>query len=491
MLRTVRAIACLLVLCGILSQIHGYTEPSDLKTFHEDEAYWIGSTHYFYLGVLRQDWASDEWQLLPARENPSLGKYVMGSWLWFHGHAVRNLDLLGSFYLQFSQTPGAWGTDEAFDKRSQVAERVRPSVAQPFLDGSRRTVDLDPRLLKHSRELMLLLAMVSTIAIFFIGERTGSALAGLFAAYLFATHPVTVQAYRLAMIDTVAITFAILSMLVLVCRLHPKSTSRTGMIYGVILGSLAIALACGSKMNSLVIVGVYLTLIPICVVQARWKLWQRFTHQIAAIPLLQKYLLSQSSEAPSSTAAGTSSFDRLVPWLIATLAGAAILVFVSNPTLIQTPIDGLIALVREHRLTAEIQDQFLGGKLHTPIERWAVLRNQVLMSPIVSIALYLSIGWHLVLLVRRSDRSSVLLLWWLIALVLLLAWLPFSWSRYTLPWVPPTVLLLGRTVADFVSLLAKRLWMVMQRLTGSKLPASVESNLHSAARMASVNEPLT
>ena len=45
---------------------------------HIDEVYWIGSTYYYHLLVEEMHWSHSDWQLLPAQENPPVGKYFMG-----------------------------------------------------------------------------------------------------------------------------------------------------------------------------------------------------------------------------------------------------------------------------------------------------------------------------------------------------------------------------------------------------------------------------
>ena len=55
---------------------------------HEDEIYWIGSSYYYQLAVVEGDASNPDWQLLPARENPVLGKSVIGLALQIAGHPV-------------------------------------------------------------------------------------------------------------------------------------------------------------------------------------------------------------------------------------------------------------------------------------------------------------------------------------------------------------------------------------------------------------------
>ena len=39
-----------------------------------DEIYWIGQTYYYHLAFERMEWPHPDWLLLPARNNPPVGK---------------------------------------------------------------------------------------------------------------------------------------------------------------------------------------------------------------------------------------------------------------------------------------------------------------------------------------------------------------------------------------------------------------------------------
>ncbi len=97
----------------------------------EDEIYWIGSAYYYHLAVIEHDAANADWQLLPARENPALGKYVIGAALHVFGRSIDTPDLLGSFYLVFAICP-PWGTGDAYQKRQSVALASPPTLPNAF-----------------------------------------------------------------------------------------------------------------------------------------------------------------------------------------------------------------------------------------------------------------------------------------------------------------------------------------------------------------------
>ena len=112
---------------------------------HEDEIYWIGSSYYYPLAVVEGDASNPDWQLLPARENPVLGKYVIGLALQIAGHPVTTPDLLGSFYLIFANIPNAWGSGEAFEKRLNTCIFL---LDIQYLDNECKFCDLDIRTLR-------------------------------------------------------------------------------------------------------------------------------------------------------------------------------------------------------------------------------------------------------------------------------------------------------------------------------------------------------
>src|SRR5882757_5247323 len=90
------------------------------RSLKEDEIYWIGQTYYFHLAVEERDWSNPDWQLLPARENPVLGKYVIGLGLRLNGLSVTNVDWLGVFFIVAKDRPNAWGNAKDHEERQAV-----------------------------------------------------------------------------------------------------------------------------------------------------------------------------------------------------------------------------------------------------------------------------------------------------------------------------------------------------------------------------------
>jgi hypothetical protein len=132
----------------------------------------------------------------------------------------------------------------------------------------------------------------------------------------------------------------------------------------------------------------------------------------------------------------------------AALAVGAVVFVVINPTLYPDLPSGLRGLFEEHRLTSEIQDAFLGGRLRTwPVRALAVVRlvcGRLAWSPVLAVAVLVQTAASL----RRPSDTTLVVLWWWIAFLALSSWLPLAWGRYALPLVPPSALLVAKTLDE-------------------------------------------
>lgn len=407
-----------------------------------DEIYWVGSTYYYDLLVHQQDLHHSDWQLLPALENPPIGKYLMGLYLDLFGRRISTPDLLASFYLHFKPEKGHWGSGVAYDKRAAVATRAAPEVAEAMRAHGRFLIDRTD--VKIARSMIVFCAMCCAAVVGLIGYRCGSPMGGLLAGCVCAAHPIMVQAYGIALIDMVALPFACLSVLLYVtvftgCAEDDKRRRRRSVwLVAGIGGSLACA--CGAKMNSVVVavVGVLL-----------WV--------FAAAGQVQRRQVANRSAAVVLVGGGILSFALFA---------------VPNPTLYPDLLDGLVALFREHALTVEIQKSFLGGGLYTVPDRFVVLGRVLTASPLLLAAVAGMAGfqgWRCVSEASLSPaerRFAIVVCWWGVAFVLLLAWLPLAWGRYALPLLPPTCLIIGKTCDDLVRYARKRPKMAATALQG-------------------------
>ncbi len=392
---------------------------------HVDEVYWIGSTYYYHLLVEEMDWSHSDWQLLPARENPPIGKYLMGGWIDLFGDTITTPDLIGSFYLLFPPESGAWGENDDYAKRRAVADRVEPGVAEGVRRNQR--IPLRSENLRSARGLVLLCGMLCATLICLIGFQCQMRLGGLLAGLGFAAHPIVIDAYNYALIDIIALTFSCLTVSVYIRIAFVDSAGGQRGAWAhrrlSLALSLALAMACGSKMNALVIVALGLLL---------WLFalggWARF----------------QSPVSKDVFIIYTGGF---------TIAFALFVVL--NPAFYRDIIDGLFALFYEHDLTQDVQATS-AHRLHTIPDRYGALGRMVIHSSVLLLSvniLALWQGWRIGIVVRHSAPQTkfiVIVYWWCLACALILLWLPFEWERYSLPLIPPTMLILAKTVDELL-----------------------------------------
>ena len=198
-----------------------------------------------------------------------------------------------------------------------------------------------------------------------------------------------------------------------------------------------LALACGTKMNSLVVAAT-------AAACGSWCLLQSFKHRIG------KKIPARDSEVPYNDPRGPANADpealNARVWMLCAAALLAVILFIgTNPTLYGDPVDGVLALSYEHALTADIQEQIIGGRLSTVSERIQALAALVCHGPWTFNGICLTVVWTAYDCVRKQTIGIILVLWWAVALLLLMIWLPFEWDRYALPLIPPTMLILGAT----------------------------------------------
>jgi hypothetical protein len=385
---------------------------------HIDEVYWIGQSYYYNLAFIERDWNNPDWRLLPAREHPPVGKYMIGLALNLNGRRISSPDLLGSFLLLFSNTPKAWGSGPAYEKRLAVAKRVDPLVAKRVLEE--RILPIEMADVRIGRILVMLFAILTALVLYVtawicVGWRTG-----LLASVLFALHPAVINSYSWVLIDIVPLAFSCLAVLCLVCVAQRRwlgsfRPGGTAAGLAILLGAF-LGLACGAKMNALIVAG-------LAGLATLWFAYRAF----------------RSRARDAITAALVTAIAMIV----------ALCVFIAdNPALYPDIWGGLKALVAENHCTAGIQEDFLGGGLHTVTGRFLAigrLTGNWFWLFLVVVACFI---YQAARSVREASAWMLICAWWLVALVLLLAWLPFAWDRYVLPLIPPSALLVARTIDE-------------------------------------------
>ncbi len=390
-----------------------------------DEIYWIGSAYYYDLAFVQCDWRHPDWQLQPARENPPVAKYVIGMSLAATGRRVSSVDLLGCFYAMYESTPGAWGKGAAYEKREQVVARMNPELHRRVRDAE--LVNLTPDMLTPGRCAMLACVVATSFFVLLCGRLIGSWPAGLVASQLLLLHPAVIYAYNHATSDAVALMFSTAAALFGISFVGAFASGRQmrfgrAMTFSLVTGTL-LALACGAKLNSLVVL-----------------------FAIAAMILTSgaSMLLVREHEKAA----------KLLVWGGTVIAIACVGFIVLNPTTLNDLFGGLKACVTEHRLTEDIQAGFLTGHLTTLGEK---------LNAVTALAFYERFGCGVVAALAlwwlRRGQSLALRFsaaWWIIAFLCVTLWIPFDWLRYVLPLVVPSVLLIGWTLqAALISLQAR------------------------------------
>ena len=386
-----------------------------------DEVYWVGSAYYYELAIHRVALLHPDWQLMPARENPPIGKYLIGAALAAGGHRVEGPDRLAIFLLHFADQPGAWGEGASFAKRRAVVDRLDPDV---WLESRRRGGwGLDPGEVRAGRIAVLAFGVLATAGTIACGWLLGGPLTGLLAGLVVAIHPLTLMAATVVSVDAMALacsTWAMAALLAMLGRTGPVAPigpGRSAMLavaFGVML-----AMACGSKMNAA-------------------------TTALTAA-LIWAGLLIDAGRRPSSRGR--------VPLrgLSLGIALSFVLFVLSDPTLYPDPIGGLIALIRENHISAGIQAEFLDGFLETAPERLLALADLIGRRWWIGVLLLASAGLTTLRGLRSGDsRTLAVCIWWWVTLLAVGAWLPFAWPRYALPLLPPTAVVVASTAVGLL-----------------------------------------
>lgn len=373
-----------------------------------DESYWIGSAYYHHLAFKQFAWRHPDWGLLPARENPPLTKYVIGVSLSLSGHEMQSIELLGSFFAIFEYLPKAWGENESRAKRLALAERVEPQLRDRIARGTEPPIA--PPMLVAARRAMLACVGLASLAVLILGMISVGPVPALIASFGFLAHHHVAHYANHALSEAVVLLFSTVAALAIAAlvrpisaeSLPPRSAWRRGVVIGLLLG-----LACAAKMNALVLIVVYAVFVA-----------------ITLMPLAQRYPRAALRHI-------------LVEGAVA--AGSTLAIFVLiNPAILNDPIGGLVAVVREHRITEGIQASFLEGHLTTLAQKIRAVAEVGYLGWGCFIGTAIAAGWALS---TRLPLLRFLALWWLIAMAMVTWWIPFGWQRYLTPVLVPSLLL--------------------------------------------------
>ncbi|MEO6245361.1 MAG: phospholipid carrier-dependent glycosyltransferase [Opitutaceae bacterium] len=408
------------VLAWAVGSIRWVARQSDDPLLDQDEVYWIGSAYYFDLALVQRDWRHEAWRWLPARENPPVCKYVIGLGLATAGHRVTSIESLGYFYLKWlrwENNPAAQPANAGEQKRAEVVRASGPAFREQVLGGKR--APLPRAVVAGARNTVLVCAVLGSLALFALGWAAGDRLAGLIASQLLLLHPVSAAAAGHAMSDTIALMFAIVAAWG-VFGWYRRFTDPvppalvTGLRASLLAGAL-LGLACGAKMNALVIV--------------------LLAGVMVALTLVQR---------------GREGAGRAAVWAGAhglVVLATGLVVFVAiNPAIWQDFPGGLWATVAEHRYTESVQVDLRDPP---PTGVWARLDAVGAMAFYgreLFVVMLGVVGWCAIQ--RWHDQGvRFAVCWWGLALAVVTLWLPFAWPRYVLPLLPPSAWLAGCALA--------------------------------------------
>lgn len=376
-----------------------------------DEVYWIGSSYYYHLAFERGEWSHPDWSLMSARENPPVSKYVMGLGLAMAGQHVVDRDMLGCFVLMFKD-PRKWGEGAYYERRvADLGGMTSEKCARPLGGPGVRN---KPALLLHARRVMLVTTLLASLAILTLGASVANPATGFLASQLFLLHPMTVFTYNHAMADAVAVLFSVIAAMAIwlfvqrFVDIKPVSR-RDALVLALFTGS-ALALACGAKMNSLILV-------------------MLFGVAVAGVALTT-FRRGERGRAVHVLAYGATTgviallvFALINPAILADFSGALQALFAEQ----RVGLEYTMRAMPELRLQG-LDDKF-GAVSHIAFGPLSfILGAVVCLVPAV-----------------RSRRLGlwVVAAWWTIAVVVVTVWIPIAWARYVLPIVAPSALLLA------------------------------------------------
>lgn len=390
---------------------------------HVDEPSWVASAYYFELAAAGE-WRHPDWSLLPAIESPPVGKYLFGLALRAVGRPVTTIEPLAATYERYRPVPGAWGTGTAADRRRAVADRLPSSTRWAVRDGTYPPVD--PAGLRACRLVALAFGVLCAVGIGSIGLAIRGPLTGLVAGLAFALHPLAIEAATLALFDSIALAFSVAAVRLLIAATGAPRGDRA--LGWATLAGVALGLAIGTKMNALVVV-------PVALVPLVRALWLR---------------------------------ERLLPPVAVPVVAGVVLVAI-NPVLLASPVAGWRALFAVPAETTEVQAGFLPDHLATATAKVAAVGELLGGHPLALVGLLAVAVAPVVAGLRRWSPRSLVAAWFGVALIAVVAWIPFPWPRYALPALPPSALLVADAAVGFVAMIGRRMSAATVGAAGSRV----------------------
>jgi hypothetical protein len=267
---------------------------------------------------------------------------------------------------------------------------------------------------------------LTSLLVFLLGAWLVTPGAGLLASTLVCVHPVMMISYNRAHADIIALMFsaaAALATFAFVRRLSQTHQPSNVTLFGsAAVAGILLALACGAKMNALVLVG------------------------LAGAATLTALVPRVRHNLPG-TARGVAAG--------ATIPVVALAVFIAiNPAIIADVPGGLAATVTEHRATEAIQTRLSRRALPTLAARFSAVSALTVNYTVLMAGLVLASATALV---RAAPGLRFVALWFLLSLAAVTFWLPLPQTRYVIPVLLPGALLVGGLACVAVAWIRQRL----------------------------------
>lgn len=390
------------------------------RTIEIDEIYWIGQAYYFHLAFEKRDWSHSDWQLVPAHQNPVVGKYVIGSGLRMNGLSVTDTDWLGVY---FYITRKAWGEGSDREGRRELVERMRPEARERLITNEE--FEFPPEYLLVARTVMLFFGVTAVALVFFLGSTYMKPGAALCVAAVFALHPAVGEAYTNVGVDILACVFSLAAVIhyrMIETRSWTRLPNSSVWIPLIVLsGALCLACAVGSKLNAALVgfVGVWFS---------------------CATFLRSRTQLTDDGAKPA-----------LMTALM--LAMSAIVFVLVNPVTLNDPISGLRNAIQVPQTDLALQKQVLPDPLTNFGAKLVAVAGLSAAHPLLFLFVIAAFAFHVRDRLLTKQPWTIVAVWWLITLIGILMWIPFARHRYLVPLIPPSLILLGiagQHVADLL-----------------------------------------
>lgn len=365
----------------------------DLHNFAGDETLWLAvSNKLFQLYFIENDFFAstwhDEFSTFGSRQ-PQIGKYLIGLGTTMAGYSGEPYN---PYYYNW-QHDLAWNMSNGGVPPADIVASGRLPIA--------------------------ITGLLSCLIFYWLVTLVTNRWTAVIATLSLVQAGLLTASSRRAMIDTPALAFGLLTLVGLVYLLRAlRHHQRRQAIVVAILTGLACGLAVGTKLNTLLILG------------------------LCGGVLLFRTFLNLRKEFRQA----------VLSFLCLTVvySGTAFIAYISNPFLYRSTLAGMVHLLEMGQLVATIPF----GQLTTPVARMqAIWQSMNEYAPLARLGLAYD-RWLLLLGIIALGRSAwqnindfrarqldVIVLWIIVSYVGIGLWLPHPWERYYLPLQPCNAIL--------------------------------------------------